>query len=86
MNVDDARQRVLGVGAALDRNAQYRFGFLDGNVEVPSIIRYDVRIVLVTARLAHRSRRRTDAATESATAAATADAILFGRRQSLHGL
>lgn len=87
MDINDARQRMLRVGATLDGNTQNGLCLLDGYVQVPSIIRYDVGIVfLVAVRIAaHRRARRTTGAADSAIAA-TAHAILFGGRQSLHGL
>jgi hypothetical protein len=41
VDVDNARQRVLGVGATLDGDPQNGFGLLDGNSEVPLLVGHD---------------------------------------------
>lgn len=42
MNVDDTRQRVLGIGSSLDRDAEYRFRLLHRYVKISSMVRYYV--------------------------------------------
>jgi hypothetical protein len=41
VDVDNARQRVLGVGATLDGDPENGLGLLDGNSEVPLLIGHD---------------------------------------------
>lgn len=47
MNVDDPRQRMLRVRTALDRDAEDGLRLFHRDVEVPSVVRYNVgRLVL----------------------------------------
>jgi len=41
VDVNDARQRVLGVGATFDGDTEYGLGLLDGDSEVTLLVRYD---------------------------------------------
>ena len=43
MNIDDPGQRVLGVGAAFDGDAEDGLGLLDGDVQVAVVVGHDAR-------------------------------------------
>lgn len=52
MYINDSRQRMLSVGAALDRDAEDGLGLLNGDVQVPVVVGHDARRPRLVARLA----------------------------------
>ena len=50
VDVDDAWEGVLGVGAPLDRNAQNRLGLFHRDVQIATVIRYNAGTVLRVVR------------------------------------
>lgn len=92
---------MFRVRTALDRNAQYRFRLLDGDVQVPPMIGHHVRIVRMAVRLgtvaagpaaaACAAAHRTGAASARRVAASAAKRSAVGAAirligQTLHGL